>query len=186
MIPIADRHSEYAHRVREDLRRAGLRADVRHVQRAHERQNPRCAVAEIASTPVVGDREAEAEAVAVRTRACEDLKAMPLFQFIDRLLDEVATAMDPESACPTLRDRHNVRRRQRAIVAGVAIDLREIGRCAKPALSREACRRTRRDVPPSRRCCTDSVRSPRPLSRCRGRRPSFAAVRRSSRRGSRW
>ena len=47
---------------------------------------------------VVGDREAEAQAVAVRTRAGEDLKSMPVFQFIDRLQDEIATAMEPEEA----------------------------------------------------------------------------------------
>ena len=51
---------------------------------------------------VVGDREREAGAVAVRTRAGEDLGSMPSFQFIDRLRDEVATGMDPESAGPDL------------------------------------------------------------------------------------
>ena len=49
---------------------------------------------------VVGDREAEAQAVSVRTRSGEDLGSMPIFQFIDRIRDEVATAMDPEEAGP--------------------------------------------------------------------------------------
>ncbi len=38
----------------------------------------------------------------VRTRAGEDLKSMPVFQFIDRLQDEIATAMEPEEAGPDL------------------------------------------------------------------------------------
>jgi threonyl-tRNA synthetase len=51
---------------------------------------------------VAGDREREANAVAVRTRAGEDLGSMPVFQFVDRLRDEVATAMEPEEAGPDL------------------------------------------------------------------------------------
>ncbi|MHB8377696.1 MAG: threonine--tRNA ligase [Dehalococcoidia bacterium] len=100
VIPIADRHAEYAHKVRDELRRAGLRADV---DTRSERMNAKIRDAQLQKIPymlVVGDREAEAAAVAVRTRAGEDLKAMPLFQFIDRLQDEVATAMDPEEAGP--------------------------------------------------------------------------------------
>ncbi|MBF6601191.1 MAG: threonine--tRNA ligase [Dehalococcoidia bacterium] len=97
VIPIADRHAAYAHRVRDELRNQGFRADV---DRRNERMNAKIRDAQLQKVPymlVVGDREAEAEAVAVRTRAGEDLKAMPLFQFIDRLRDEVATAMDPEA-----------------------------------------------------------------------------------------
>jgi threonyl-tRNA synthetase len=48
----------------------------------------------------VGDREREADAVAVRTRAGEDLGSMPVFQFIARLQDEVLTQRDPEEAGP--------------------------------------------------------------------------------------
>ncbi len=100
VIPIADRHTEYAHKVRDELRRAGFRADI---DTRNERMNAKIRDAQLQKVPymlVVGDREAEVEAVAVRTRAGEDLKAMPLFQFIDRLQDEVATAMDPEEAGP--------------------------------------------------------------------------------------
>jgi threonyl-tRNA synthetase len=102
VIPIADRHAEYAHRVRDELRRQGFRAEV---DTRNERMNAKIRDAQLQKIPymlVAGDREAEAEAVAVRTRAGEDLKAMPLFQFIDRLRDEVATSMDPESAGPDL------------------------------------------------------------------------------------
>jgi hypothetical protein len=40
--------------------------------------------------------------VSVRTRSGEDLKSMPVFQFIDRIRDEIAEAMDPEAAGPDL------------------------------------------------------------------------------------
>jgi len=40
---------------------------------------------------VVGDREAEAGAVAVRTRTGEDLGAMPLDDFIAKISEEIRT-----------------------------------------------------------------------------------------------
>jgi threonyl-tRNA synthetase len=102
VIPIADRHSDYAHEVLASLRTAGLRADI---DARSERMNSKIRDAQLQKIPymlVVGDREAEAQAVAVRTRAGEDLKSMPVFQFVDRLQDEVATALEPEEAGPDL------------------------------------------------------------------------------------
>ena len=40
---------------------------------------------------VVGDKEQESEAVAVRLRSGENLGAMPLQDCVDRMLDEVAS-----------------------------------------------------------------------------------------------
>jgi threonyl-tRNA synthetase len=100
VIPIADRHSDYAHEVLGELRAAGFRAEV---DARSERMNNKIRNAQLQKIPymlVAGDREAEAKAVAVRTRAGEDLGAMPVFQFIDRLRDEVAESMDPEHAGP--------------------------------------------------------------------------------------
>jgi len=100
VIPIADRHIDYAHEVLANLRAADLRAEI---DSRSERMNAKIRDAQLQKIPymlVVGDREAEAKAVAVRTRAGEDLKSMPVFQFIDRLKDEVMTAMDPEQAGP--------------------------------------------------------------------------------------
>jgi threonyl-tRNA synthetase len=100
VIPIADRHAEYAHKVYEELRAQAFRVDV---DARSERMNAKIRDAQLQKVPymlVVGDREAEAEAVSVRTRAGEDLGSMPVFQFIDRLRDEVATALEPEAAGP--------------------------------------------------------------------------------------
>jgi threonyl-tRNA synthetase len=100
VIPIADRHAGYAHKVYESLRGEGFRAEL---DARTERMNAKIRDAQLQKVPymlVVGDREAEAEAVAVRTRAGEDLGSMPVFQFIDRLRDEVATSLEPEAAGP--------------------------------------------------------------------------------------
>ena len=102
VIPIADRHIDYAQEVLTQLRAAGLRVEV---DARSERMNAKIRDAQLQKVPymlVVGDREAEAQAVAVRTRAGEDLKSMPVFQFIDRLKDEITTAMEPEEAGPDL------------------------------------------------------------------------------------
>ena len=62
VIPIADRHAEYAHRVRALLRERGLRVEV---DDSNERMNAKIRRAQLQRVPymlVVGDREAEAEA----------------------------------------------------------------------------------------------------------------------------
>lgn len=100
VIPIADRHADYGYAVLGQLRQAGFRAEI---DDRSERMNAKIRDAQLQKIPymlVVGDREAEGEAVSVRTRAGEDLKSMPVFQFIDRLRDEVEQALNPEQAGP--------------------------------------------------------------------------------------
>ena len=90
VIPIADRHVEYARRVAEDLRAEGLRVEV---DERGERMQAKIRDAQLQKVPymlVVGDKEMEAEAAALRCRSGEDLGPLPLFQVIDRLKDEVA------------------------------------------------------------------------------------------------
>ena len=91
VIPIADRHVEYAHRVADELRAEGLRVEL---DDRGERMQAKIRDAQLQKVPymlIVGDREQEAGAVAVRQRSGEDLGALPLFQVIDRLKDEVTT-----------------------------------------------------------------------------------------------
>jgi threonyl-tRNA synthetase len=100
VVPIADRHVDYGHEVLGELRAAGFRAEI---DARSERMNAKIRAAQLQKIPymlVVGDREEDTKSVAVRTRAGEDLGSMPVFQFIDRLRDEVEEAMDPEVAGP--------------------------------------------------------------------------------------
>ena len=85
VIPIADRHSEYAEGVLSQLAAAGFRAEV---DSRNERMNQKIRTAQLQKVPymlVVGDREAEAGAVAVRSRDGGDLGAMPLAEFVELL-----------------------------------------------------------------------------------------------------
>ena len=91
VIPIADRHIEYATTVADALRGAGLRLEV---DTRSERMQAKIRDAQLQKIPymlIVGDREQEADAVAVRQRDGANLGALPLFQVIDRLKDEVTT-----------------------------------------------------------------------------------------------
>ncbi|MGB2983496.1 MAG: threonine--tRNA ligase [Candidatus Bipolaricaulia bacterium] len=91
VIPIADRHSEFADSVVERLRGAGIRATV---DMSSERMNAKIRNAQLQKTPymlIVGDREQEADAVAVRLRTEEDLGAKPVDEVIEslrRVIDE--------------------------------------------------------------------------------------------------
>jgi threonyl-tRNA synthetase len=89
IIPIADRHNDYAEQVRKQLETAGLRAEV---DRRPERMNAKIRDAQLQKVPyqlVVGDREAEAGAAAVRLRSNENLGPMPVADVVARMRDEV-------------------------------------------------------------------------------------------------
>ena len=89
VIPIADRHHEYAESVREKLDSSGFRVEV---DSRNERMNQKIRTAQLQKVPymlVVGDREAEAGAVAVRQRDGGDLGAMPVEEFVAKLAREI-------------------------------------------------------------------------------------------------
>jgi threonyl-tRNA synthetase len=85
IIPIADRHQEYANKVLAQLKEAGIRAEV---DTRSDRMNAKIRDAQLQKIPymlVVGDKEAAADAVSVRLRSNVDLKSMPLTQLIERV-----------------------------------------------------------------------------------------------------
>ena len=92
VIPIADRHHEYAEGIRSRLADAGLRAesDLR-----NERMGFKIREAQMRKTPymlIVGDREIEANAVGVRLRSGENLGALQLDELIHRIAEETVPA----------------------------------------------------------------------------------------------
>ncbi len=90
LIPIADRHLEYARSVESQLRAAGLRAEV---DTRPERMNAKIRDAQLQKIPymlVVGDKEVEQGAVAVRLRSGENPGAMPVAEAQARILKDIA------------------------------------------------------------------------------------------------
>jgi threonyl-tRNA synthetase len=94
VIPIADRHNEYAHQVAGRLREAGLRVEV---DDSSERMQAKIRDAQLQKIPymlVVGDREVEKGAVAVRLRTEEDLGPRPVEEFISMASEAIAEKRD--------------------------------------------------------------------------------------------
>ncbi len=82
IIPIADRHVAYAKDVQKQLKAVGIRSEV---DESSERMQAKIRHAQLQKIPymlVIGDKEQEAGAVAIRLRSGEDLKAKPLAEFI--------------------------------------------------------------------------------------------------------
>jgi threonyl-tRNA synthetase len=91
LIPIADRHHDYAHSVAERMKESGIRVQV---DERSDRMNAKIRDAQMQKVPymlIVGDREAEAEAVAVRLRSGDDLGAIPVADLMARMLKEIET-----------------------------------------------------------------------------------------------
>ena len=89
VMPITDRTAEYAKDVAAKLSAAGVRVET---DLRNEKIGYKIREAQMQKTPymlVIGDREAESGAVAVRTRGGEDLGAMPLDAFIERITGEI-------------------------------------------------------------------------------------------------
>jgi threonyl-tRNA synthetase len=89
LIPIADRHLEYANQLAEALRQAGLRVEV---DDRGERMNAKIRDAQNQKIPyllVTGDREMEQGTVSVRLRTEENLGAMSLQAFIKRAQQDI-------------------------------------------------------------------------------------------------
>jgi len=94
IIPIADRHQEYANEVLRRLKDAGLRVEV---DDSDDRMNAKVRKAQLQKIPymlIVGDREVEAGTVSVRLRSEQDLGPKPVDEFIamvQQAVDEKAT-----------------------------------------------------------------------------------------------
>jgi threonyl-tRNA synthetase len=82
LVPISERHHEYAKKVEAELKAAGLRVEV---DDRNEKMNGKIRDFANQKTPyilVFGDKEQEANAVSVRTRGKGDQGSMPLADFI--------------------------------------------------------------------------------------------------------
>ena len=92
VVPIADRHHDYAFEVEAELARAGVRVET---DAGNERMNAKIRSAQMRKVPymlVVGDREAAASSAAVRLRSGENLGAMPVSEIAARIEAEVREA----------------------------------------------------------------------------------------------
>lgn len=90
ILPITDRTAEYAQAIAKKLTELNFRCDV---DSRNEKIGYKIREAQLEKVPymiVVGDKEAESNSVAVRSRKDGDLGAMPVNAFIDKLTEENA------------------------------------------------------------------------------------------------
>jgi threonyl-tRNA synthetase len=85
MIPIAERHVEYAERVAAQLKAAGVRVEV---DSRNEKMNAKIREHAMQKVPfllVVGDKESEANKVNIRTRGKEKTEDLPTPEFVEKI-----------------------------------------------------------------------------------------------------
>ena len=91
ILPITDRTVEYSNRLAAKLEEHDIRVEV---DARNEKIGFKIREAQMQKTPymlVIGDKEAEENTVAVRSRKEGDLGAMPLDTFLDKILEEIRT-----------------------------------------------------------------------------------------------
>jgi threonyl-tRNA synthetase len=98
LVPVADRHVEYANRVKNALICAGLRADADLRPESVGRKIRDGEVSKVPFLLVVGDREVEEGTVTVRTRGSKDTQTMSLADAVTFLAKACSL---PDSACAT-------------------------------------------------------------------------------------
>ena len=89
LIPITDRHLDYAFDVAKQLKARGIRVEI---DDSANRMNAKIRAAQNQKIPymlVVGDQEVAAGKVAPRMRSEEKLEAMPVPDFISRVQREI-------------------------------------------------------------------------------------------------
>jgi threonyl-tRNA synthetase len=89
VLPITEKHLEYANKVAEELKKSNIRVEVDDRNERLQAKIRDAQLEKVAYMFIVGDREAEAEKVAVRKRDGKDLGAKDLDDFIKALKKEI-------------------------------------------------------------------------------------------------
>lgn len=91
VIPIADRHMEYAQKVTESFKESGLRVEL---DSRSERLQAKIRDGEMQKIPyiiIVGDKEIETQTISVRSRLTKEVGLMKLPELIEKLKVEIQT-----------------------------------------------------------------------------------------------
>jgi threonyl-tRNA synthetase len=96
IIPIADRHLDYALRLKLACEERGIRVEV---DDEHQTLNAKIRRAQLQKVPfmaIIGDKEVEAETLSIRTRAGEDLRGLAMEEFVARAAVKAASRDNDE------------------------------------------------------------------------------------------
>lgn len=90
VIPIADRHEQYASAVSDKLHKIGIRSSLNN---SRERMNSKIRTAQLQKVPymlIIGDQEQQSDTVSIRTRSGQNIDPMPMDDFISQLILEIS------------------------------------------------------------------------------------------------
>lgn len=85
VLPITERHLDYAKKVTNELKEAGIRVELDDRNERLQAKIRDAQLEKVAYMFIVGDKEAESESVSVRTRGQQDLGVMTVADFIARV-----------------------------------------------------------------------------------------------------
>lgn len=89
IIPISEKHLEYANKVKAQLQEHSIRIEVRDEAETLGKKIRTVEMQKVPYLLIMGDKEIQANAVAVRQRGKGDLGQMPVQNFIDKIKNEI-------------------------------------------------------------------------------------------------
>jgi threonyl-tRNA synthetase len=91
IIPIADRHLDYARRVHARLKQEKVRSEVDESDNTMRAKIRHHQLQKVPYMLIVGDNEADSDTLSVRRRPGEETRDVALEDFVLKLSDEIAT-----------------------------------------------------------------------------------------------
>jgi threonyl-tRNA synthetase len=85
VIPVSDRHNDYAYKIEKEIKKAGLRIKVDDTGDRMQAKIRRAQLEKIPYMLIIGDREIEKGSISVRLRTEEDLGSMDVSQLVQRV-----------------------------------------------------------------------------------------------------
>lgn len=89
LLPIADRHTEYALEVQKKLTDCGIRAEVNMDKATLQSKIREATLQKIPFMGIIGDKEIGLQAISVRTRTGEDKGSIPVADFLQQVLEQI-------------------------------------------------------------------------------------------------
>src|SRR3990167_4872945 len=89
VLPIADRHEDYARKITQELKDNGIRAEL---DNRPERLQAKIRDGSLQKVPylgIIGDREIESSNISVRMRNGKDLRSLKISEFLQKLKEEI-------------------------------------------------------------------------------------------------
>jgi len=89
LLPITDRHIEYAQKIKNELKKNGIRVDVYDKSDTLQSKIRSATLQKIPYLGIIGDKEIEKNSISIRALSGEDLGILELSQFLEKLKKEI-------------------------------------------------------------------------------------------------